>query len=162
MVHDGRISTQGIDLDWASAAFPLRYWYTSKDGRRLPTNEFPELPDEEDDGGWYCDDYDHPSLAELSKTIAPLLTRGTLELVSVWHYKTEQVQFEKLAIRSDGWAQRQSQKFESGPREKWHKRSRATYGPRKLPANDLRGTNSGDLIQKINFGKEAHEEKFDE
>ena len=54
VVHDGRISTQGIDLAWASAAFPLRYWYKSKDGRRLPANEYLELPDEEDDGDWDC------------------------------------------------------------------------------------------------------------
>jgi hypothetical protein len=157
VVHDGRISTQGIDLAWASAAFPLRYWYESKDGRQLPNNEYLELPDEEADGHWDClDDYDHPSLAELSKMIAPLLTRGTLELVSVCHYKTDTIEFEKLAIRSDGWVQRQSQKYESGPRDKWRKRSTATYKPRKLPANDLRGTNSEDLIQKVDFGKEAH------
>ena len=96
------------------------------------------------------------SLAELSKMIAPLLTRGTLELVSVCHYKTDTIEFEKLAIRSDGCVQRQSQKYESGPRDKWRKRSTATYKPRKFPANDLRGTNSGDLIQKVDFGKEAH------
>jgi hypothetical protein len=156
VVHDGRIRTWGIGLAHASAGFPLRWWYESKDGRRLPANEYRELPDEEADCYWHSGDYDHPSLAELSKMIAPLLTRGTLELVSVCHYKTDTINFEKLAIRSDGWVQSQRQEYESGPRDKWHKRSRATYKPRKLPANDLRGTNSGDLIQKIDFGKEAH------
>jgi hypothetical protein len=53
-----------------------------------------------------------------------------------------------LAIRSDGWVQRQSQEYESGPRDKWHKRLTETY--------ELSGTNSGHLIQKMDFGKEAH------
>jgi hypothetical protein len=159
VVHDGRIKIDRFGLDSVSAAFPLRWWYTSEDGRRLPANEYLELPDEEDDGDWDCDgdDYEYPSLAQLSKIIAPLLTHGTLELVSVWQYKTSKIHFEKLAIRSDGWVQRQRQEYESVPRDKWHKHSTETYKPRKLPANDLRGTNSGDLIQKIDFGKEAHE-----
>jgi hypothetical protein len=117
---DGRISTQGIGLAHATARFPLRFWFVSEDGRELPANEYLELPDE-DKGGWSREDYDHPSLAELSKMIAPLLTRGTLELVALCHYRTDTINFEKLAIRSDGWVQSQSQKYESGPRDKWHK-----------------------------------------
>ena len=60
VVHDGRISHPALDIAWAGAASPLRWWYKSKDGRRLPANEYLELPDEEERD---CDDdnYDHPT-----------------------------------------------------------------------------------------------------
>jgi hypothetical protein len=127
VVHDGRIEPSFWN-NGLSAASPIRWWYTSKDGRRLPANEFPELPDEEE---WDrdSDDYECLSLKQLSETIAPLLTRGTLELVSVRAYKTRHIQFARLAIRSDGRAQHQSHNFESTPRKNWLKRYTATYKP---------------------------------
>ena len=126
VVHDGRIEPPFCN-NGLSAASPIRWWYTSKDGRRLPANEFPELPDEEE---WdRDDDYECLSVEELSSTIAPLLTRGTLELVSVRAYNISDIQFARLAIRSDGWAQRQSQNFESAPRKNWHKCYTTTYEP---------------------------------
>ena len=60
VVHDGRIQPDRFDIEGASAAFPR-------------TND---------------DDYEEVSLAELSRTIAPLLKRGTLELVSIGHYNS--------------------------------------------------------------------------
>jgi hypothetical protein len=81
-VHDGRIRVQGFGLGFASAAFPLRWWWESKDGRRLPNNEYLKRPDEERHRVWNYVDYDYPDLAELSKMIAPWLTRGTFVLVS--------------------------------------------------------------------------------
>jgi hypothetical protein len=102
VVHDGRIQPDRFDIEGVSAAFPRR-------------ND---------------DDYEEVSLAELSKTIGPLLKRGTLELVSIGHYKLKYVQLEKLAIHSDGRVQRQRQEYESVPRDKWHTRSTATFKPR--------------------------------
>jgi hypothetical protein len=81
-----------------TAAFPVCGWYVTEDGRKLPANEYRELPD---DGEWDFSDYVNVSLAELSETIAPLLKRGTLELVSV-----NGSRHETLAIHSDGCVQR--------------------------------------------------------
>jgi hypothetical protein len=141
-VDGGPVDTDRVEIDSPSAAFALRAWYTSKDGRRLFANKVAELSDEGVE--WHFDDYEEPSLEDLSKAIAPLLTRGTFELVSVRHCKNGEVQFEGLAVRSDGWARRQSQAVEIVSRENWHKRSIETYEPRKLPANDFRETNSGE------------------
>jgi hypothetical protein len=115
-------------------------------GGDSPRTNYLELPDEEKDGSWDSDgdDYENLSLAQLSKLIAPLLTGGTLELVSVRAYKTSDIQFQRLAIRSDGWAQRQSHDFESVPRKNWHKRSTATYKPPRATRNKLRTTNMGE------------------
>jgi hypothetical protein len=131
VVHDGRIEPPSWN-NGLGAASPIRWWYTSKDGRRLPANEFPELPDEEE---WDRDDdnYECLRVEQLSETIAPLLRRGTLELVSVRAYKTRHVQFARLAIRSDGWAEHQVQNFESAPRKNWHMRYTATYEPTGQP-----------------------------
>ena len=76
-VHKGNIDTDCIETENASAAFPLRAWYTSRDGRRLPEDKVDELSDEGVE--WHFDDYEEPSLENL---------------------------------RSDGWAQRESQEFE--------------------------------------------------
>ena len=76
VVHDGRIKPDRFDIDCASAAFPLCGWYKSEDGRRLPENEYRELPDGDDNGEWDFDDYEEVSLADLSKAIAPLLEVG--------------------------------------------------------------------------------------
>jgi hypothetical protein len=144
VVHDGRIEPDRFEIDNASAASPLCGWYQSEDGRRLPENKYRELPDGDDDGEWDFDDYEEVSLADLSKAIAPLLKRGTLELVSIRHYMTREIQFERLAIRSDGWVQRQSQKYESVPRDKWHTRSAGTYKPSRAMRNKLGTTNMGE------------------
>jgi len=146
VVHDGRIEPDRSIIEPLSAASPIRWWYTSKDGRRLPANEFPEFPELPDEEEWDCDDddYEFLSVEQLSETIAPLLTRGTLELVSVRAYKTRHIQFARLAIRSDGWAENQSQNFESAPRKNWHKRYTATYKPPHATRNKLRTTNMGE------------------
>jgi hypothetical protein len=143
VVHDGRIKPDRFDIDCASAAFPLCGWYKSEDGRRLPENEYRELPDGDDNGEWDFDDYEEVSLADLSKAIAPLLESGTLELVSIRHYKNRTLSFGRLAIRSDGRVQRQSEEFESVPRDKWHARSTATYKSPRATRNKLRTTNMG-------------------
>ena len=85
VVHDG-----GIKPEDSCGAFPLVV-VQSKMGA-LPANESPELPDEEE---WDCDDYEYLSVPQLSKTIAPLLTRGTLELVLVRAYKTRRIPVRK-------------------------------------------------------------------
>ena len=122
--HKGNIDTDCIELENASAAFPLRAWYTSKDGRRLPEDKVDELSDEGVE--WHFDDYEEPSLEDLSKAIAPLMTRGTLELASIRHDESGKIQLESLAIRSDGWAQRESQEFEIVI--ELHEWSTETYG----------------------------------
>ena len=127
VVHNGRIEPNNFGNETMSA-FPLRLWLKSEDGRRIPGDE----QCDHEDGGWEIDDYEEVSLEELSKTIAPLLTCGTLELVSIRHYKTRFILFHTLAIRSDGWAQRQSQEYESFQRRKWHTHSAATFEPPKL------------------------------
>ena len=126
-VHDGRIEPHIFGNETMSA-FPLRVWFKSEDGRRVPGEELSD-----DEGGyWDIDDYEEVSSEELSKTIAPLLTRGTLELVSIRHYKTRFIMFRTLAIRSDGCVQRQRQKYESFQRDKWHTHSATTFEPPKL------------------------------
>ena len=96
VVHDGRIEPEPLDIyDPNRRVLPIRW------------SEDSEV-----------------SLAELSRAIAPLLKRGTLELVSIGHIKLE-----RLAIRSDGWVQRQIQEYDSFPRDKWRTRSTGTYQP---------------------------------
>ena len=129
VVHDGRIEPHIFGNETMSA-FPLRAWFEFEDGRRIPREELSD--DEDGDGGWVSHDYEEVSLEELSKTIAPLLTRGTLELVSIRHRRTWEIWFKKLSIRSDGWAQRQSQIYQSFQRDKWHTHSAATFEPPKL------------------------------
>jgi hypothetical protein len=83
-VHEGRIEPDRSNIDAVSAAFPLRWSYQSEDGRRPAANEYLELPDEEKDSSRDSgEDHETPSLAQLSKLIAPLLPDGTLELVPV-------------------------------------------------------------------------------
>ena len=62
--------------------------------------------------------YYQPPLNEISGAIAPLLTSGTLEFVSVRSTYGQFVELEKLSIRSDGWVQTQSQRYDSGKRGK--------------------------------------------
>jgi hypothetical protein len=107
LVHDGRIRPDRFDISQVSAALPMRY---------CPDSDIAE----------------EVSLEELSKTIAPLLKRGTLELVSIGHYMVKYILLETLAIHSDGRVQRQSKKFESCPRDEWYTRSTETFKPPKL------------------------------
>jgi hypothetical protein len=58
-------------------------------------------------------------LAELSTTISPLLTCGTLMLTAVRTDKTGESWFDRFAIRSDGLVQDQI--------KRWHKGSMDTY-----------------------------------
>jgi hypothetical protein len=99
-VFDDRIETDRSYLCAVTAAFPVREWVVTKTGREVPANEYRELPDS-DHVEWDSADYDDVTLAELSETIAPLLKRGTLELISV-----NGSQHERLAIHSDGCVQR--------------------------------------------------------
>jgi hypothetical protein len=75
IVLDGRIRTNHFKADNATAAHPLRVCYKSEDGRKLPANKYRELPNENIDDWDFG--YEEVSLAELSKTIAPLLKQGT-------------------------------------------------------------------------------------
>ena len=52
-----------------------------------------------------------PSLEAVSGAIAPLLTSGTLVLVSTTCFLGECVALERLSIRSDGWAQSERQRY---------------------------------------------------
>jgi hypothetical protein len=110
-VIDDCIETDRFYRCGVTAAFPVCGWYATEDGRRLPAKKYRELPDE-DDGDWHFEDYEEVSLGELSKAIAPLLKRGTLELVSISRHKNGS-RHETLAIRSDGCVQRLSQEYES-------------------------------------------------
>jgi hypothetical protein len=102
---DECIETNRSHFDGVTAAFPVfRWWYSPKDGRRLPQKTLRELPDIDYDE-WELGDFEEVSLAELSNAIAPLLKRGTLELVSIIDSEPEGRQ-EILEIRSDGWVQR--------------------------------------------------------
>jgi hypothetical protein len=140
--NKGIIDTNCMEIPNASAAFPLRAWYTSEDGRRLPANKVDELSDEGVE--WHFHEYEELSLEDLSKAIAPLLTRGTLELASIRHDENGKVQLESLAIRSDGWAHRESQEFEFVQGIELHGCSTETYG---------KGTQNGvkpPLIERMN------------
>ena len=139
-VHEGNIDTDRIEVENASAAFPRRAWYTSEDGRRLPANKVDELSDEGVE--WHFDHYEEPSLEDLSRAIAPLMTRGTLELVSIRHDENGKIQLESLAIRSDGWAQRESQEFEIVI--ELHECSTETYG------KGTRNSSKPPLIERMN------------
>jgi hypothetical protein len=145
LVSDGRIKL-ALWNNGLTAAVPIRWWYTSKDGRRLPANEFPEFPELPDEEEWECD-CDVPedlSVEQLSKIIAPLLTRGTLELVSVRAYPPCDLQFARLAIRADGRAQHESRNYTSAPVKNWHERYRATYEPPHATRSTLRTINMGE------------------
>jgi hypothetical protein len=147
VVDDGRIEPDPSIIEPLTAALPIRWWYTSsKDGRRLPANELPEFPELPDEEEWEpdCDVPEDLSVEQLSKIIAPLLTRGTLELVSVRAYKTWSVQFARLAIRADGRAQHESRNFTSAPVKNWHERYRATYEPPHATRSTLRTINMGE------------------
>jgi hypothetical protein len=145
VVHDGPIEPSFWN-NGLSPASPIRWWYTSKDGRRLPANEFPEFPELPDEEEWErdCDVPEDLSVEQLSKIIAPLLTRGTLELVSVRAYKTWSVQFARLAIRADGRAQHESRNYTSAPVKNWHEPYRATYEPPHATRSTLRTINMGE------------------
>jgi hypothetical protein len=145
VVHDGRIEPHIFGNETMSA-FPLRVWFKSQDGRRIPREELSDA----EDGYWDIDDYEEVSSEELSKTIAPLLTRGTLELVSIRHYKTRFIMFRTLAIRSDGCVQRQRQKYESFQRDKWHTHSAATFEPPTLPPAENKTTNVRAPVRRHN------------
>ena len=153
MVHEGNIDTDRVEIANASAAFPLRAWYTSEDGGRLPSNKVDELSDEGVE--WHFDEYEEPSLEDLSKAIAPLMTRGTLELASIRHDENGKIPLESLAIRSDGWAQRESQEFEFVQRIELHECSTETYG---------KGTQNGSkppLIERMNeFWQQSAQGEF--
>jgi hypothetical protein len=66
---------------------------------------------------WYVEGEDEPcyepSLEEVSGAIAPLLTSGILELVSVNSSYGQYVKLERLSIRSDGWAQSERQRYDN-------------------------------------------------
>ena len=128
VVLNGRIEADRFGND-ATSAFPFRTWLKSEDGRRILPSKFNELSEKDREAEWGAET-EIITLKELSKTSAPLLTRGTLELVSIRHYKTREIWFEKLSIRSDGSAHRQSQEYRSFDPDKWHDRASArfTYG----------------------------------
>jgi hypothetical protein len=147
--NKGIIDTNCMEIPNASAAFPLRAWYTSEDGRRLPANKVDELSDEGVE--WHFHEYEELSLEDLSKAIAPLLTRGTLQLASIRH-ENGKVQLEGLAIRSDGWAQRESQEFEFIQRIELHECSTETY------ENDTQKFSEPRIIQRMNeFWQESEQ-----
>jgi hypothetical protein len=104
VVHDDRIEPNRHEVDSVSAAFPRAY----------------------DADKEVCEEV---SLAALSGTIAPLLTRGTLEVVSIGHCYWRSVTVETLAIHADGRVQRKIQTYESDPPDKWHTCSTETFPP---------------------------------
>jgi hypothetical protein len=89
--------------------FPLRHIMVFEDGRRMDSREATDRlirewrwkdPSEEAD-------YEEYSLQMLSDIIAPLITKGTFELVAVGHDATmHSVYHERLVIRADGSAER--------------------------------------------------------
>jgi hypothetical protein len=103
-VFDNSIEAVPSDPQGLNAAFPVCAWFSTKDGRRLPASKYGELRDEDVDE-WEYEGCEDVSLAELSNAIAPLLKRGTLELVSTIHREAGFRQ-ETLEIRSDGLVQR--------------------------------------------------------
>ena len=90
VVVDGRIQTDRYLIDNAGA-MPY-YWHNGA---------------EDEDG--VCE----PSLEAVSSAIAPYLTSGTLELVSISSYCGQYVILVRLSIRSDGWAQSERQQYDS-------------------------------------------------
>jgi hypothetical protein len=129
VVLNGRIEPDRFGND-AASAFPFRTWLKSEDGRRILPSKFNGLSEKDREAEWDAET-EIITLKELSKTIAPLLTRGTLELVAIRHKMSREAIFEKLAIRSDGRIRRQSQHYRSFERDKWHTRSAARFKPPK-------------------------------
>ena len=114
VVVDGRIEIDRYGVECAGA---------------MPYCWHKEAEEEEEDG------YD-PTLEEVSGAIAPLLTSGTLEVVSIRSTYGQFAELERLSIRSDGWAQTQNQTYESGKRGKrktknWYECSTETFEPPK-------------------------------
>jgi hypothetical protein len=73
-----------------------------------------------------------PSLEELSNAIAPLLTSGTLEVVSIDSNYGQFVHLHRLSIRSDGWVQAQEQICKRSKRKNWYYCSTETFEPPQL------------------------------
>jgi hypothetical protein len=106
VVVDGRIQTDSYLVDEDASVMPYRWDVEGEDEPR----------------------YD-PSLEDVSGAIAPLLTSGTLELVSIKCRFGLFIDLERLSIRSDGWAQIQSH-WDSGEHdEDRYVCSTATYEP---------------------------------
>jgi hypothetical protein len=78
------------------------------------------------------------SLAELSRTIAPLLTAGILEFVSTGHSYSKVIVMRTLAVHSDGRVQLSIQTYESDPRDKWHTCSTETFPPGVVTSEDMK------------------------
>jgi len=86
--------------------FPERHILVLNDGRRYFADEADETTTEdwEAEGGEI--DVEFYSLEQLSKVISPLLTKGTIEIVAVAYEKSTYAYYERLVIRSDGYAER--------------------------------------------------------
>jgi hypothetical protein len=121
--------------EWYGCPYPEAVYFVVHDGRITPNYDdegarFPASEDEDEDIG----------LAELS-TIAPLLTRGTIEFV--WAYGES---ITTLTVHSDGRAQQTIQTYDSEARHKWYTCSTETFPTgvvssedmKKLAGNDLR------------------------
>ena len=86
--------------------FPLRDILVFDDGRKCFFDEADEPMVKEWEAGKGNSDYEHYSLEQLSDLISPLLVKGIIELVAVAHEKCRYAYYERLIIRSDGYAER--------------------------------------------------------
>jgi hypothetical protein len=114
--------------EWFVDPFGPKEYFVVHDGRIRPSCDvdyviFPEMYDAEE-----CFS-EEVSLAELSRRIAPLLTGGTLELVSTSRGYWRCIMTTTLAIHSDGRVQHSIQTYESDRRDKWHTCSTETFPP---------------------------------
>lgn len=97
------------------------------DGRRIPRDEAAEIEIDPEDEPY--PEEDEIGLEEISNRISPLLTRGTLELVVIGHYRTKTAYFERLIIGSGGSVERRCQTAERDKRSGWLEETTETYVP---------------------------------
>jgi hypothetical protein len=102
---EDKVGLETVNVQYPTVV-PEREILEFRDGRRYFADEASEtiVTEWEDDG---CKSDAEPySPEQLSNLIAPLLTKGTIELVAVAHEKARCAVFERLIIRSDGYAER--------------------------------------------------------
>jgi hypothetical protein len=87
--------------------FPLRSIMVFEDGRRIDFREASDRLIKEYEESSTLEEYEEYTLQMLSEMIAPLITKGTLELVAVGHDACmRDVYYGRLLIRSDRSAER--------------------------------------------------------
>ncbi len=123
-----------LDRPWVQipTAHPARIKITFADGKMAFLDEL--RPSER--RNWEAEAIDDrpetASLGSLSKKIAPLLTRGSLELVAVAHGGDDQAYLDRLVIRCDGSAERHSFHCDAFKKKSWRASETERFVPKRL------------------------------